>query len=269
MTLAAAGARPHEPEPAEGAQGLRRPGRCRPGGRRSVTWARLAAEAGRHRPRRHAARRRRRGQPAHPRGARRPAGTPASPSSASPAAVRGCSTASATALDGRGIAVLAQGGFVVDLERDEVLRTVGAARGTQAARGDRADRGGRRRARSSPSRTPPSRARSHSPLRVQHGFDWPYPEPAHLLPRHEVLPPGAVLKVFLRSSTLDQDELLALARSRRRPGRRRGHPRRARLHRGAAARASPRPPGSRSRWSATASASATSSCSATCPTTCR
>jgi hydroxymethylpyrimidine pyrophosphatase-like HAD family hydrolase len=52
----------------------------------------------------------------------------------------------------------------------------------------------------------------HSPLRVQHGFDWPYPEPAHLLPRHQVLPAGAVLKVFLRSSTLGQDELLALAR---------------------------------------------------------
>jgi len=47
---------------------------------------------------------------------------------------------------------------------------------------------------------------------VQHGFDWPYPEPAHLLPRNEVLPPGAVLKVFLRSSTLGQDELLARAR---------------------------------------------------------
>ena len=33
-----------------------------------------------------------------------------------------------TALDGRGIAVMAQGGFVVDLERDEVLRTVGLPR---------------------------------------------------------------------------------------------------------------------------------------------
>jgi hydroxymethylpyrimidine pyrophosphatase-like HAD family hydrolase len=50
------------------------------------------------------------------------------------------------------------------------------------------------------------------PLRVQHGFDWPYPEPAHLLPRHEVLPVGAVLKVFLRSSRLGEDELLELAR---------------------------------------------------------
>jgi hydroxymethylpyrimidine pyrophosphatase-like HAD family hydrolase len=56
-------------------------------------------------------------------------------------------------------------------------------------------------------------AEVHGPLRVQHGFDWPYPEPAHLLPRHEVLPAGAVLKVFLRSSTLGQDELLARARS--------------------------------------------------------
>ena len=88
----------------------------------------VAAEARRHRPRRHAAQLGRRGQPAHPGGARPPAGTPASRSSASPAAARGCSTASATALDGRGIAVLAQGGFVVDLERDEVLRTVGLPR---------------------------------------------------------------------------------------------------------------------------------------------
>jgi hydroxymethylpyrimidine pyrophosphatase-like HAD family hydrolase len=54
---------------------------------------------------------------------------------------------------------------------------------------------------------------SDGALRVQHGFNWPYPEPAHLLPRHEVLPPGAVLKVFLRSSTIGQDELLAMARS--------------------------------------------------------
>src|SRR4030095_14613305 len=54
-------------------------------------------------------------------------------------------------------------------------------------------------------------AEARRPLRVQHGFDWPYPEPAHLLPRREVLPEGAVLKVFLRSSTLGQDELLARA----------------------------------------------------------
>ena len=37
------------------------------------------------------------------------------------------------ALAGRGIAVLAQGGFVVDLERDEVLRTVGLPRDQAAA----------------------------------------------------------------------------------------------------------------------------------------
>jgi hydroxymethylpyrimidine pyrophosphatase-like HAD family hydrolase len=47
---------------------------------------------------------------------------------------------------------------------------------------------------------------------VQHGFGWPYPEPAHLLPRDRVLPPGPVLKVFLRSATIGQDELLARAR---------------------------------------------------------
>ena len=119
------------------------------------------------------------------------------------------------ALDHRGIAVLSQGGFVVDLERDEVLRTVAMPR-EQAARvveelecvagdlvlavEDAAEQGEVR-----------------TRLRVQHGFDWPYPESAHLLSRDEVLPEGAVLKVFLRSPTLDQDELLALARSVVRP----------------------------------------------------
>lgn len=113
------------------------------------------------------------------------------------------------ALDGRGIAVLAQGGFVVDLEREEVLRTVALPRDRAAAViasieavagelvvavEDAAEQG-----------------EIQSPLRVQHGFEWPYPEPAHLLPRNQVLPAGAVLKVFLRSSTLGQDELLARA----------------------------------------------------------
>jgi Cof subfamily protein (haloacid dehalogenase superfamily) len=113
------------------------------------------------------------------------------------------------ALDGRGIAVLAQGGYVVDLERDEVLRTIGLPRDRAAevieqieavagelivAVEDAAEQ-----------------AEARGPLRVQHGFDWPYPEPAHLLPRNQVLPRGAVLKVFLRSSTIDQDALLALA----------------------------------------------------------
>jgi len=115
------------------------------------------------------------------------------------------------ALDGRGIAVLAQGGYVVDLERDEVLRTVALPRdqamrvveAIEAVAGDvilavedAAEQG-----------------EVHTALRVQHGFQWPYPEPAHLLPRHQVLPPGAVLKVFLRSATLGQDELLAHARA--------------------------------------------------------
>ncbi|MGY1723880.1 HAD family hydrolase [Blastococcus sp. SYSU DS0533] len=115
------------------------------------------------------------------------------------------------ALDGRGIAVLSQGGFVVDLERDEVLRAVALPR-EQAERvveqieavagdlvlavEDAAEQG-----------------EVHARLRVQHGFDWPYPEPAHLLPRGRVLPEGAVLKVFLRSAVLGQDELLARARS--------------------------------------------------------
>jgi Cof subfamily protein (haloacid dehalogenase superfamily) len=116
-----------------------------------------------------------------------------------------------TALGGRGIAVLAQGGFVVDLERDEVLRTVGLPREQATAVIERIE-----------SVTgdlvlavedAAEQAEAHAPLRVQHGFDWPYPEPAHLLPRHQVLPSGAVLKVFLRSPGLGQDELLARARS--------------------------------------------------------
>jgi Cof subfamily protein (haloacid dehalogenase superfamily) len=116
------------------------------------------------------------------------------------------------ALESRGIAVLAQGGFVVDLERDEVLRTVGLPReqalrviaGIEAVAGelvlaveDAAEQAAAR----------------HTPgaLRVQQGFDWPYPEPAQVLAKDDVLPPGAVLKVFLRSRTLGQDELLAAA----------------------------------------------------------
>jgi Cof subfamily protein (haloacid dehalogenase superfamily) len=118
------------------------------------------------------------------------------------------------ALGGTGIAVLAQGGYVVDFgehgDRTEVLRTVGMSRGDATAVigaieevtgelivavEDAAEQ-----------------AEALRPLRVQHGFDWPYPEPAHLLPRHEVLPVGAVLKVFLRSSRLGEDELLARAR---------------------------------------------------------
>ena len=114
------------------------------------------------------------------------------------------------ALGGTGIAVLAQGGYVVDLDRTQVLRTVGMSREDATAViaaieevtgelivavEDAAEQ-----------------AEALRPLRVQHGFDWPYPEPAHLLPRHEVLPVGAVLKVFLRSSRLGEDELLGLAR---------------------------------------------------------
>ncbi|WP_369140468.1 HAD family hydrolase [Modestobacter versicolor] len=117
------------------------------------------------------------------------------------------------AMGGTGIAVLAQGGYVVDFGdggRTEVLRTVGMSNedatavigAIEAAAGelvvaveDAAEQ-----------------SEALRPLRVQHGFDWPYPEPAHLLPRHEVLPVGAVLKVFLRSPRLGEDELLRLAR---------------------------------------------------------
>ncbi len=115
------------------------------------------------------------------------------------------------ALDGRGIAVLAQGGFVVDLERDEVLRTVGLPRDqAQSVIEAIEDVAGELIVAVEDAA---EQSEISGPLRVQHGFDWPYPEPAHLLPRHEVLPAGAVLKVFLRSSTLGQDELLARAKS--------------------------------------------------------
>ena len=114
------------------------------------------------------------------------------------------------ALDGRGIAVLAQGGFVVDLERDEVLRTVGLPREQAAAVIARIEEVAGDLIVAVEDAAEQSEV--SGPLRVQHGFNWPYPEPAFLLPRHEVLPEGPVLKAFLRSSTLGQDELLALAK---------------------------------------------------------
>ena len=114
------------------------------------------------------------------------------------------------ALDGRGIAVLAQGGFVVDLERHEVLRTVGLPRDQAAAVIARIEEVAGDLVIAVEDAAEQSEV--SGPLRVQHGFNWPDPEPAHLLPRHEVLPEGAVLKAFLRSSTLGQDQLLALAK---------------------------------------------------------
>jgi Cof subfamily protein (haloacid dehalogenase superfamily) len=116
------------------------------------------------------------------------------------------------ALDGRGIAVLAQGGYVVDLERDEVLRTVGLPRAQAQAVIDRIESVAGDLVMAVEDAAEQAEARGATALRVQHGFRWPYPEPAHLLPRHEVLPPGAVLKVFLRSPVLGQDELLDHAR---------------------------------------------------------
>ena len=116
------------------------------------------------------------------------------------------------ALDHRGIAVLAQGGYVVDLERDEVLRTIGLPRAQAQAVIGRIESVAGELSVAVEDAAEQSLARQGSPLRVQHGFDWPYPEPSQILPRHEVLPAGAVLKVFLRSATLDQDDLLALAR---------------------------------------------------------
>jgi Cof subfamily protein (haloacid dehalogenase superfamily) len=115
------------------------------------------------------------------------------------------------ALDGRGIAVLAQGGYVVDLERDEVLRTVGLPRAQATAVIEAIEEVAGELVVAVEDAAEQSEARR--PLRVQHGFNWPYPEPAHLLPRHQVLPPGPVLKVFLRSIALGQDELLARAKA--------------------------------------------------------
>jgi Cof subfamily protein (haloacid dehalogenase superfamily) len=115
-------------------------------------------------------------------------------------------------LSDRGIAVLAQGGYVVDLERDEVLRTIGLPRAQAQAVIDRIESVAGELSVAVEDAHEQALARRGSPLRVQQGFDWPYPEPSQVLPRHEVLPPGAVLKVFLRSATLGQDELLALAR---------------------------------------------------------
>jgi Cof subfamily protein (haloacid dehalogenase superfamily) len=114
------------------------------------------------------------------------------------------------ALAGRGIAVLAQGGYVVHLERDEVLRTVGLPRDQATAVIQAIEDIAGELIVAVEDAAEQSEVRH--PLRVQHGFNWPYPEPAHLLPRHSVLPDGAVLKVFLRSSTLGQDELLARAK---------------------------------------------------------
>ncbi|MET0789125.1 MAG: HAD-IIB family hydrolase [Cellulomonas sp.] len=115
-----------------------------------------------------------------------------------------------TALDGRGIAVLAQGGYVVDLDRDDVLRTVGLPRSQAAAVVAAIESVAGELMMAVEDAAEQSEARR--PLRVQHGFDWPYPEPSDLLARGEVLPQGPVLKVFLRSGTLDQDDLLALAK---------------------------------------------------------
>jgi len=82
------------------------------------------------------------------------------------------------ALDGRGVAVLAQGGFVVDLERDEVLRAVGLPRAQAMSVIDAIE------AAAGPLvlavEDAAEQAEARRPLRVQHGFDWPYPEPAHL-----------------------------------------------------------------------------------------
>jgi Cof subfamily protein (haloacid dehalogenase superfamily) len=123
------------------------------------------------------------------------------------------------AVGGRGVAVLAQGGYVVrfgtDGGRDEVLRTVAMTRAdATAVIAAIEDVAGELivAVEDAAEQAEALQDGALAPLRVQHGFDWPYPEPAHLLPRHQVLPVGAVLKVFLRSPALGEDELLARAR---------------------------------------------------------
>jgi hydroxymethylpyrimidine pyrophosphatase-like HAD family hydrolase len=121
------------------------------------------------------------------------------------------------AVGSRGIAVLAQGGYVVRFDggRDEVLRTVGMPRADATAVIAAIEEVAGELIVAVEDAAEQAEALADgalAPLRVQHGFDWPYPEPAHLLPRHQVLPVGAVLKVFLRSSSLGEDELLARAR---------------------------------------------------------
>lgn len=105
-----------------------------------------------------------------------------------------------------GLAVLAQGGYVVDLASGEPLfvatlpfdvastavSLIEAAVGELVIAVEEVDD-------------------LTGPLRVQHGFDWPYPDPSVLLARAEVLR-GDALKVFLRSPAHDPDGLLAIAR---------------------------------------------------------
>lgn len=105
-----------------------------------------------------------------------------------------------------GIAVLAQGGYVADLGTGEELLVAClpqavAAKATELVEDvagplimaveEVADLVG--------------------PLRVQHGFEWPYADPTVLVDRDDVLR-GDALKVFLRSPAHDQDALLGMAR---------------------------------------------------------
>ena len=115
-----------------------------------------------------------------------------------------------SALAHRGIAVLSQGGFVVHLERDEVMRAVALPRDHAVHVIEQIERAAGEVVLAVEEAA--EQGQVHARLRVQHGFGWPYPEPASLLARGDVLPAGAVLKVFLRSAVLDQDQLLAVAR---------------------------------------------------------
>ncbi|MGI8694347.1 MAG: HAD family hydrolase [Geodermatophilaceae bacterium] len=108
-------------------------------------------------------------------------------------------------MGGLGLAVLAQGGYVVDLATGEEL-SVSSLPSAVAAKalaliedavGDLII-------------AVEEVANLTGPLRVEHGFQWPFPEAAVLLHRAEVLR-GDALKVFVRSPVHDQDSLLALA----------------------------------------------------------
>ena len=99
------------------------------------------------------------------------------------------------ALAHRGIAVLSQGGFVVDLERDEVLRAVALPREQAVRVIEQIERAAGEVVLAVEEAA--EQGQVHAQLRVQHGFDWPYPEASQLLERGEVLPPGAVLKACM------------------------------------------------------------------------
>lgn len=105
----------------------------------------------------------------------------------------------------QGLAVLAQGGYVVDLATGEELSVSSLPSAVAAkALGLIEDAVGELTI------AVEEVGNLTGPLRVQTGFRWPFPDPAVLLHRAEVLR-GDALKVFVRSPTHDQDALLSIA----------------------------------------------------------